>query len=235
MLASLVRPIIDFALPPRCPGCGGIVEDDHRFCVECWSKLDFLTGAGCATCGIPIDAVGGSQCGPCLAAPPDHDGVVAAVAYGEIARGVVLSLKYARRPGVARTMAALMTPRLPHLEDAIMVPVPLHRWRLWSRGFNQALAMAQAVSAHNGWDVDGEALERARATPVLRGMNPSQRRQAVKSVFRTHKRWDGRQVVLVDDVYTTGATANACARVLKRAGAARVTVIVWARVIADGD
>jgi len=231
VLARLARPIVDFALPPRCPGCGAIVDADHRFCAGCWQQLDFLTGPGCTACNLPLDGPPGSLCGNCLAEPPLHDGVIAAVAYGAVARRVVLSLKYAGRPGVARTMAALIAPRLGG--DAVLVPVPLHRWRLWSRGFNQSLALARAIAALTGQPVRGEALVRTKATPVLRGLNPSQRRKAVQAAFATSETFEGAHVMLVDDVYTTGATADACARVLKKAGAARVTVITWARVLTD--
>lgn len=176
----------------------------------------------------------GSLCGACLAAPPAHDGVSAAVTYGPIARQVVLALKYGRRPGMARTMAALIAPRLSPEPEAVLVPVPLHRWRLWSRGFNQSLALARGIAAHTGQTVRGEALARTKATPLLRGLNPSQRRKAVQTAFAARQTMAGAHVLLVDDVYTTGATANACAKVLKRAGASRVTVVTWARVI-DAD
>lgn len=228
-----VKHLLDFMLPPRCPGCSEIVEADHRFCARCWSALDFLGGEGCAHCARPLGASDGLTCANCLAAPPAYDAVIAAVAYGPVASRVVLRLKYARRPGLARTIGTILQKNLPIDETAILVPVPLHRWRLWSRGFNQSLAIAQSLSRVGRIPCAGTILTRKRATPSLRGMNPRQRALAVKGVFACGDDLSGRHVLLVDDVLTTGATANACAKVLKRAGAARVTLICWARVLAD--
>jgi ComF family protein len=231
-MSQLARPVLDYVLPPRCPGCGGVVEADHRFCVPCWSQLDFMTGAGCARCSIPLGPGDGLTCGPCLGTPPSFDRVIAAVAYGEIARRVALRLKYGRRTGLARTIAAVLSPRLPD-EAALIVPVPLHRWRLWSRGFNQSHAIGTMLAKSHGAACRPDILVRARATPALRGMNPSERRRTVQSAFAVNGKLDGSPVYLIDDVFTTGATADACARALKRAGAGRVTVICWARVLRD--
>lgn len=225
-----LRLVLDFMLPPRCPGCGAIVEDDHRFCGSCWGALDFLTGEGCPGCGAPV-VVPGLLCGPCLARPPRHDGVIAAVAYGEVARAVAVRLKHGRRPGLARTIARVLSHRVPLDGDALLTPVPLHRGRLWTRGFNQSLAIARALSRNAKAACVPDLLERRRATPMLRGLNPAQRRRVLQGAFGARRRIDGGHVYLVDDVYTTGATANACAAALKRAGAARVTVLCWARVI----
>ena len=226
-----IRAIVDFALPPRCGGCGTIVEADHRFCGPCWASLDFLGGAGCALCNLPMTAVSGTICGPCLAAPPRHDGVRAAVAYGPVARDIALPLKCGRRTGVARTMASVMTR---HIDaPGIVVPVPLHRWRLWSRGFNQAAAVASAMAAETGLDLQTNLLLRKRATPSLRGLSARKRADTVRGVFRVRNRIAGGTVWLVDDVYTSGATANACAAGLKRAGADRVIVLAWARVLRE--
>src|SRR5688572_22096178 len=154
MLArSALRHVVDFALPPRCPGCGAVTSDPHSFCLECWSKLAFLGDPCCARCGLPFDYGRGEEslCGQCLADPPPFDRLRAAVAYGEVARTVALKLKYGGRPGVAATLARSMTRHAPAADpDAVIVPVPLHRWRIWKRGYNQAALIAWALAKRTG-------------------------------------------------------------------------------------
>ena len=137
IVQSLTRPVLDYALPPRCAGCGAIVPEPDRFCTDCWSGLDFLTSQGCLRCGVPME-IPGQVCAPCMAEPPRHDGVRAAVAYGDVARQVALKLKHGRRIGLSRLMAKSMSRRLPE-DAALLIPVPLHRWRIWHRGFNQSM------------------------------------------------------------------------------------------------
>lgn len=236
-VARLVfRRMLDFALPPRCPGCGAITAEPHRFCLDCWRSLAFLGEPCCARCGLPFDYSGQGEalCGSCLAEPPPFDRLRAAVAYGEVSRQVALKLKYSGRPGLAETLARFMV-RHATAADALLVPVPLHRWRMWSRGYNQAALIASALSRRTGLPADLGLLRRIRSTPPLRGLGRRERALAVRAAFRVapegRARLAGRRIVLVDDVYTSGATAAACARTLKRAGAASVEVLCWARVV----
>ena len=229
---------VDFALPPRCAGCGAVTDGPHRFCMACWQSLHFLGDPCCTRCGFPFEIAlsGVEECGACLADPPPFDRLRAAVAYGDVARKVALKLKYARRPGVAETLARFMARHMEGLpQETIIVPVPLHRWRIWSRGYNQAALIASALGRRGGHRVELDLLHRVKATPSLRGLGRNARARAMRGAFAVapgaKMRFEGRPVLLVDDVYTSGATVRACASALKRAGAGAVNIICWARVI----
>jgi len=232
-LGALARTALDFALPPRCAGCGIIVHDVHSFCPDCWKLVDFLGESGCVTCGIPLQATEQKTCGVCLARAPRIERTRAAVAYGDLARSLAIRLKYGRKVAIARTMARYMAPLVGEGDDRLLVPVPLHRTRLWGRGFNQSALVASELSLRLGIAADHSVLARTRRTPALKGMSPLQRRKTVAGAFRVRDKRSvaGKTVILVDDVLTTGSTADACARTLKRAGAARVELISWARVV----
>lgn len=234
MAWNIAEPLLSLALPPRCPGCGAVTDQPHRFCSDCWSSFQFLTPPWCAACHTPFafDRGVDARCGDCLAAPPRHAGLDAAVAYGPVARTVALRLKYAGRAAFAETAARLMLRHLP-ADAELIVPVPLHRWRLWSRGYNQAGLIAIALSRLSGVAADNGVLVRRHATPVLRGLGRAGRRRAVSGAFAIADgaTLRGRRIALVDDVHTSGATSDACVRALLGAGAARVHVLCWARVL----
>jgi ComF family protein len=224
------RWVLDFALPPRCAGCGTIVGEIHSFCPDCWKRIEFLGDSGCVTCGMPLQATDSAQCGACLARPPRIQRTRAAVAYDELSRGLAIRLKYGRKVAMARYMAPLVADAG---GERILVPVPLHRTRLWMRGFNQSALVARELSRRLHIATDVLALRRVRRTPPLKGMSPLQRRKTVAGAFKVFDKSAvaGKTVILVDDVLTTGSTAEACARTLKRAGAARVELVSWAHVV----
>ena len=205
-----LRQVLDFALPPRCAGCGLIVDEVHSFCPDCWTKVEFLGESGCSTCGIPLEATDADECGLCIAKPPRIQRTRSAVAYGDLSRAIAIRLKYGRHVALARTMARYMAPLVRPDGEKILVPVPLHRGRLWNRGFNQSALVARELARTTGCRSDPRLLRRVKHTPALKGMSLRQRRKVVAGAFKVDPSAElaGRTVVLIDDVLTTGSTAT---------------------------
>lgn len=203
-----------------------------------WAKLQFLSDPLCARCGTPFEIAvdPGQICGACIVRPPAYDRARAAVIYGDVSRDLVLGLKYqGRRDGLAVLSGWMAAAGAGMLAEAdLIVPVPLHYFRLVRRGFNQSGWLAAAVARSSGVRLSVDALSRKRATPIQGGLSADGRRRNVQGAFRvrgSRKRLvEGARIVLIDDVLTTGATAEACALTLKRAGAACVDVLTLARV-----
>jgi ComF family protein len=240
-LAAPFRMVIDFALPPRCPACSKIVSDPHSFCQTCWQQLHFLAGPACSLCDLPLpyEAEVDTQCAVCIAKPPAHSGIKAAVAYGDISRNVALRLKYGGRIGLAKIIADALRRHLNDVPaETLITPVPLHWTRLWWRSFNQSALIAAELHRGNVTNLVPDLLLRKKRTPFLRGLSPRERSKMVAGAFALNPKWQervwGASVILVDDVYTSGATTDACVRTLKKAGAASVTIFCWARVLPVG-
>ena len=238
-LRGTLRVVLDVALPPLCPSCREPVED-QALCASCWAKLSFIARPYCERLGIPFayDPGPGLLSMEAIADPPSYNRARAAVRYDEVARALVHSFKYGDRLDLAPTLGRWTANAGRELlaQAEALVPVPLHWRRLWARRFNQSASLAEAVSAASGVPVLHTALRRVKPTGHQVGLSRAERAQNVQGAFRVPAEGKaeiaGRRLVLVDDVLTSGATVDTCARVLLRAGAANVDVLVFARVVA---
>jgi len=237
---STWRFALDLGLPPLCPACRGLLGDDGGLCAACWSRLSFIARPYCERLGTPFgyDPGPGVLSTEAVSHPPAFGRARAAVRYDDVASALVHALKYGDRLDLAPIMGRWMARAGSELTDGAgaLVPVPLHWRRLWARRFNQAAALARAISAASGVPVLDDALARMRATPHQVGLSQAERAQNVQGACRVLPAAKvavaGRRLLLVDDVLTSGATVDACSRALLRAGAAQVDVLVFARVVA---
>ena len=234
------RGALDVLLPPHCLTCDSPVEAPGQFCPGCFGRTAFITAPLCVSCGRPFEAAGqgglDSVCEGCRAYPPAWSEARAALRYDDQARRILMPFKYGDRVEVARALAPHMARAgAVLLQDAdLLVPVPLHRWRLLSRRYNQSALLAQVLSRLSGRPAVLDGLRRVRPTSSLGHLSGAQRRAELAGAFQVRASrvpilTDAR-VLLVDDVLPSGATADACARVLLAAGAARVDVLAAARV-----
>lgn len=235
----LLAPVVDLVFPPRCPLCGEALAAQGGLCAACWAELAIPGDPCCTACQRPFpDGMSSSSlCAPCLADPPRHDGVAAGTLYNEASRKLVLAFKHGHRIALAPMLARLIAARLPEAVGPgwTMVPVPLHRWRLWRRGYNQAALLARELARLRDCDVVVDGLERRKQTPTLGGLGKAARARALSGAIAVNPRragqLQGAKLVLVDDVLTSGATSKACVSALKRAGADKVVVACFARVM----
>lgn len=234
------RAVLDFVLPPLCLKCRTPVGDPQSLCGECWGKLKFLGEPMCACCGLPFPhALGaGVKCAACTARPPTYARARSALIYDDESRELILPFKHGDRLEAAQVFARWMKSAASDLlgETDLVMPVPLHWRRLLKRRYNQAAVLAQLVGKRSQIRVDCSTLTRALPT-LSQGEMPSARARlrnvakafAVSEAKRSSL--SGRRVLLVDDVLTTGATINACAKTLLRAGAISVSAVTLARVV----
>lgn len=234
---SFMRGLVDFVFPPICLACRAPVAEPHALCPTCWGGLQFIERPYCERLGIPFgfDLGPGALSAEAIAHPPVFDRARAAVIFGGTARTLIHGLKYRDREELAGFIGRMMARSGGEvLEGAdLLIPVPLHRWRLMQRKFNQSALLAKAVSRLSGVPVDLFALERVRATPPQVGLSGRERLENMRGAFQVAAMRKiaiaGRRIVLIDDAFTTGATISAATRALKRAGAVHVDVLTFAR------
>lgn len=234
------RSVLDLLLPPNCLTCDAPVEAPGRFCADCFRATTFVTEPFCVRCGVPFAHAG--QGGPsriclsCRERAPEFAAARAALRYDPQSRRILLPFKHADRTEAAAALARLMAGSGAALlrRTELLIPVPLHRQRLVARRYNQAALLAFALGRIAGRPVLADGLCRTRPTVALGDLSAAERAAVLDGAFTVRpsraNRIAQRRILLIDDVMTSGATANACARVLKAAGAASVEVLVAARV-----
>jgi Predicted amidophosphoribosyltransferases len=242
-LAGLGRMMLDQLYPPGCIVCQAPLALGDCLCPTCFAGLAQISQPYCPVLGIPfaVDHGADALSAEALAEPPPFARARAAVRYGEVAGALVSALKYGDRPELAgfcaRLMAAVGRDFWP--SSPLLVPVPLHASRLRRRRYNQSVLLARELARLTGLEVDPHLVRRQRNTRQQVGLSGDGRERNVRGAFAAHprlaERLRGRPVVLVDDVYTTGATVKAVTRVLRRAGAAEVNVLTFARVVIGED
>jgi len=228
--------VLDFILPARCANCSTKIAAHGYLCPVCWGELHPLTSPFCHHCALPFefDTGYGDECGACLKEPPAFDWARAAVTYDEMGRSLVLRLKHAGSTAVVPAMAQMMALALADMPVDIIMPVPLHKRRMLLRRFNQSQLLSDALAVRLGLTSDNFSLRKKKATQSQGGLGRKARFQNVRASFEIKTGHTDmikeKDIVLVDDVLTTGATASACAKILKKAGAKSVGIITFARV-----
>lgn len=228
---------LDFFFPPQCLVCQALVPTHGTLCLSCWKNVPFIAEPMCHCCGLPFEySLGdGALCGECLKEAPPYAKARAVFVYGDTSKELVHKLKYNDQLHLASVYGVWLAKAAGGMVkncDAI-VPVPLSWRRFVRRRYNQAALLADALSKKTGLPVLPDALSRKRHTPPQTGLSRSEREKNVRGAFQINPKYkksiEGKSILLVDDVMTTGATLSACARTLLKAGAKEVNVLTLAR------
>ena len=214
-----LRPVVDLVFPPRCPSCGAPLAVQGGLCSDCWGEIEFSQSSTQSAEEVPTQSE-----------------IISACRYNDSSRKLILAFKHGGKISLAPLLASLIAAQMEDADDtsALLVPVPLHRSRLWQRGFNQAALLARELEIRGKGELIVDALVRTKRTPSLGALGSDERAKTLENAIsvrpRSRDRINGRNLVLVDDVVTSGATSEACSKALIAAGAAQVQVACFAHV-----
>ena len=242
ILKETASQLINLVLPPRCVISGEVVDKQGMISASAWRELSFINEPFCNSCGFPFEfeVEDGALCASCLDYPPHFENARAALKYDDGSRALILGFKHADKTYAVKSFMPWMNRAAQNLfqHTDILMPVPLHYTRLISRRYNQAALISSALAKETGIPTINDGLKRTRATVSQGHMDAKGRYKNVKKAFAVNKRYKnslkGKTVMLIDDVYTTGATVNECAKTLKKAGVNEVYVLTLARAVKEG-
>ncbi len=236
----LLQSAVRWIYPAECSGCDELLAEEFGFCGKCWSELGVIMGLICDLCGAPLEGHSDEKhekCDACISHLRPWRRGVSALRYGGKTRNLILAFKYGDRIEIARSFGGLLERKLSELEvvDPLLVPIPLFWRRRLSRRYNQAALLTQELGKRSGKDFLLDALVRTKATPILKDMNDSDRFDALCDAIevraRAIPRVKARSVVLVDDVFTSGATLTSATNALLSVGVKEVYVLALARAV----
>jgi len=238
-LQSISNSVINTVLPPRCIISGDIVEAPGMVSPTPWARLNFIEHPFCDICGRPFEFItpDESVCGDCFAYPPEFTSLRSALVYDENISPLILGFKYGDKLHAKNTFAKWMIraarDTLPDCD--LIIPVPLHYSRLWKRRYNQAGEIGKEISVQTNITFIPDVLKRNRFTQTQKGLTTKQRQDNVKSSFKVRPLYlnqiKGKKIIIIDDVYTSGATLNECAKTLNKQGAKTIHALTLARVV----
>ena len=243
MINTRIKPLLqnaaDIIFPPQCLSCRTSIGIGGSLCPDCWEDMSFISDPQCEICGLPfeLEAADGILCGSCIKTPPPYQTARSVLKYDDKSRNLITNFKYGDKihacDNFAKWMARAGKKTIENSD--VITPVPLHRIRLFTRRYNQSALLTNSLKKITGIPAYNELLIRNKHTRPQVGLLPKQRKENVKGVFSLNPKYkhfiEGKSVILVDDVMTTGATIEACSKILKKSGAHKVNVLTIARTV----
>lgn len=235
-IVSVIKSAVNFLLPPQCALCKEIIEKPYALCGECWPQLQFITSPKCSLCGVPLTGVDQDMpCEVCVEKPPVYACAFAPLVYNDALKKLILRFKNYDYLNYTPMFVNWMQRCVPENID-IILPVPLHGWRFFVRQYNQSAELAKLLSKTTNIPCELNILKRHRSTPSQGHKNLKERYENLNNAFSVvgiDQKLNNRNLLLIDDVLTSGATVSACTKALKKAGAKHVYVLTIARAVRD--